>query len=1546
MYFYFDSQDKLRTSISHGEIPRQGSTINIYLCFDEDRFDDIYNKVSDYVLQVSFTLPDGTQTQTEHLSLSNGYLGLEIFNKLTDSEMTFDLKPGFEYHTFKKSFYSSSAISQVYGKVTMHIAFYKNEEYLYTENGTFYVERTIGNKRTTSTITPGEYEALNTLINQYIVQFEQITFVTDVESLESVTNPDTRHIYRLRNADGKLEYYNYKKDYGWHRFVTGEEFENLSEKVDSNEDRIETLEETSEEHDGRIETLEEASEDHSGRIGTLENTSTQHGSRIESLETTSSQHSGRIEELENTSEEQAEKIITLEEVTNQHTSKIEKNKTDIKTVSDRITTEENTRKTSDENLQKNIDAESNKRESDDANLQEQITINSNNLNKKINLDFSGIGVAPSLHKDDTIVIRCNGTTYTITIDELASLINSEVDYFKGVHASLDALREAHPTGEPGDYAFVGGTGSNEQVVQYVWDKHENRWEETITTQYVGTSTFETFQQRLQDGSIHVGAVKANVNNTEESDPLLVNIEVNGEKFIIPNVALDFLGEPVKDAYKLGAIKINGDVWNINNDIVDFEISDENMPDGYELGSIIINGTKWNVLKLSDVQGQFEEFKDYLDSISFNKGEFLSLEALQSEHPFGKPGDFAFVNTPTDQGDIMLMYIWDDDSGVWKETTSNQYVSSYTFEEFKQELEDRLNNFSGGGGVEFIFNANDFDSTKIYEVPIFYDSEFYVKHMPETTRVDKVYLNKKLPSDFVQMLVYYAFLSDGLLDENGNYYDQAYYFAEHYDENTGEYYDLGIGTYPDGNFEIFYDKPYEYVTLFDTETGWHDNAPDYIEFGVDMYSYNWIEENMLQRLSKLFFTLLSQIFSFNPFDDKEFDAIAIRKDYYHLGFNTFDMFSYAWEKINGGDGQSSGNSCFIDVDNLNTVENIDKKAIYRIKKIGIAPEPVKSAIPMADTGEKFTKIYINTSLSEEKMFEIANSVHFVGASYNYKYLNIIHANGTLNESNGGIDDKYALVIEYDNWNLDIVVYDFVNYNDVHLYHACVSGPQGGEEFYGWNPNINQLLNEDGSIPVEVTGTEVYPQDYHNRLYLDIGLENDKLIDLFYTYQPSETPEDYEYYQYTSRGWERYGTGVIVVDELPSLELPEEFIPIPNEGKLCKLSINTEIYDDELLAVFKSLPEEAWTDNKYYICDLTVIGEGQTTPSTTGINLYFYRQTGNTDKWIYYFCAQSGSSFADILYVTDENGYINFVRMWDIDYHVNEINHLLESNNEYLFNSVFSFDSSYTVGKYNDLLIGFISAFNPEYNPDAKPIVSQNSIYRIDDGDGSKYYNYNGKVWNEFGSGGGSNVNATVEGDTLTLEIGGTSSGGNGIGGSSSGSSVTVDTSMSDTSTNPVQNKVIKEYIDNAVSNLGGTGSGGVYSKAYTIEEKTFDGAITFNIDNQINDFISGLDSGTYTVLINIRLYILNFSISTHMILNKYESGTVGTHSPVTSNVVAFAGQRFILGTIFSFSFDISEPYSNSEVSFGTETFDGGDINELLNNLLYGFEICFTAVKQSN
>lgn len=325
-------------------------------------------------------------------------------------------------------------------------------------------------------------------------------------------------------------------------------------------------------------------------------------------------------------------------------------------------------------------------------------------NRKLNTDFSGLNVASAIHQDDAIIVKCNGVTYTTTVKVLTELINSEVDYFKGYHSTLDNLKSAHYTGEPGDYAFVGSFDG--QYHMYVWDNLANdgqgAWEETISGQYVLTSAFDSFKQGLQEGSIHVGSVKGNVSDTSESDEVLVNLEINGKQFILPTAVFDFLGMPVEGAHNLGAIKINDDVWNINSNLVSFELSDEPVEGAYELGSITIEGNTWNVVKFSDVYSQIDikidELKQYITANSFNKGEFLTLESLQELHPTARPGEFAFVNTPTDQGDIMLMYIWDSDSSMWKETTSGQYVLNSTFEQFKQEIEDRLSN--AGGNVAY------------------------------------------------------------------------------------------------------------------------------------------------------------------------------------------------------------------------------------------------------------------------------------------------------------------------------------------------------------------------------------------------------------------------------------------------------------------------------------------------------------------------------------------------------------------------------------------------------------------------------------------------------------------------------------------------------------------------------------------------------------------------------------------------------------------------------------------------------------------------------
>jgi hypothetical protein len=170
MYLYFDNGGTLRTLIPHGEIPRQGNPLNLYLCFDEDRFDE--ESRQNFIIKIRFTFPDGTLSNEYTINPlqtdpnNNGYyLGLQQFEKLSDSEITFALKPGMEYHMFKYGFSGADRITTLYGKVLIHISFVYTEydeegnvlgENVYEENGTFHIERTIGSNLKQSVITPDE----------------------------------------------------------------------------------------------------------------------------------------------------------------------------------------------------------------------------------------------------------------------------------------------------------------------------------------------------------------------------------------------------------------------------------------------------------------------------------------------------------------------------------------------------------------------------------------------------------------------------------------------------------------------------------------------------------------------------------------------------------------------------------------------------------------------------------------------------------------------------------------------------------------------------------------------------------------------------------------------------------------------------------------------------------------------------------------------------------------------------------------------------------------------------------------------------------------------------------------------------------------------------------------------------------------------------------------------------------------------------------------------------------------------------------------------
>lgn len=68
-----------------------------------------------------------------------------------------------------------------------------------------------------------------------------------------------------------------------------------------------------------------------------------------------------------------------------------------------------------------------------------------------------------------------------------------------------------------------------------------------------------------------------------------------------------------------------------------------------------------------------------------KGDFLTYDALVGAHPTASAGNYAFVNTTTDKGDLLVMYIWDADEGKWRETKSDQYVLSSSFVDFQNAL---------------------------------------------------------------------------------------------------------------------------------------------------------------------------------------------------------------------------------------------------------------------------------------------------------------------------------------------------------------------------------------------------------------------------------------------------------------------------------------------------------------------------------------------------------------------------------------------------------------------------------------------------------------------------------------------------------------------------------------------------------------------------------------------------------------------------------------------------------------------------------------------
>lgn len=273
----------------------------------------------------------------------------------------------------------------------------------------------------------------------------------------------------------------------------------------------------------------------------------------------------------------------------------------------------------DERLQGNIDYETSQRESQDVILSDRIDRHEEEvrlieqevegdfnvvheiLGTKLNKIFTDVATASGISLTDYLVINAGTNAYRITVEQLRDIISEKTNYFKGQYSSLEQLNNTVFSDglEGGDYAYVDTEFTNDdgtkyyQFVMYVWDVEDARWEETTSSQYLGVTTFQAFQESLLNGTFNVGAIEGNV-DLIGGEPVLRSLKINDNVYEFPNVELELSDEPVENGYNLGSIKIDDNVWNIPHNMLKIKVSSEKIEGATSLGSIKFGEDAYNV----------------------------------------------------------------------------------------------------------------------------------------------------------------------------------------------------------------------------------------------------------------------------------------------------------------------------------------------------------------------------------------------------------------------------------------------------------------------------------------------------------------------------------------------------------------------------------------------------------------------------------------------------------------------------------------------------------------------------------------------------------------------------------------------------------------------------------------------------------------------------------------------------------------------------------------------------------------------------------------
>lgn len=155
MYLYFNKNGDLTTKIPHGEIVRQGNSIDLYICFPLE----FSQNLEEYKINVEFIKPASSIPFT----LEADYIGKKEFYKLKDSEVTFDLIDGKKYHTF---YLKCSNVTVDSGILRINFSLKKDEEEFFLESTEIFIEKTIGFNKNDTTIDNDEFEYLKNKIEE------------------------------------------------------------------------------------------------------------------------------------------------------------------------------------------------------------------------------------------------------------------------------------------------------------------------------------------------------------------------------------------------------------------------------------------------------------------------------------------------------------------------------------------------------------------------------------------------------------------------------------------------------------------------------------------------------------------------------------------------------------------------------------------------------------------------------------------------------------------------------------------------------------------------------------------------------------------------------------------------------------------------------------------------------------------------------------------------------------------------------------------------------------------------------------------------------------------------------------------------------------------------------------------------------------------------------------------------------------------------------------------------------------------------------------